>query len=154
MRRFSSIDPVGILKAWTTNVRMKSARTTAMTIDSKYSRRIDFLKLSAMLALGLGAHLQNREERFLRDLDLADALHPLLAFLLFLEELAFARDVAAVALGEHVLAHRLDRFARDDAAADRGLNSHLEHLTPNQLPHLRRQRRPAVVGSVSVHADP
>ena len=38
MSRFSSIDPVGILKAWTTNVRMNSARITAMTIDSKYSR--------------------------------------------------------------------------------------------------------------------
>ena len=30
MSRFGSIDPVGILNAWTTNVRMKSARTTAI----------------------------------------------------------------------------------------------------------------------------
>ena len=36
MRRLSSIEPVGILNAWTTNVRMNSARMTAMTIDSKY----------------------------------------------------------------------------------------------------------------------
>jgi hypothetical protein len=43
-------------------------------------------------------------------------LHALLAFLLLLEQLALARDVAAVALGEHVLAQRLDRLARDDAA--------------------------------------
>ena len=38
MSRLFSIEPVGILKAWTTNVRMNSARMTAMTIDSKYSR--------------------------------------------------------------------------------------------------------------------
>ena len=42
MSRFSSIEPVGILNACTTNVRMKSARMTAMTIDSKYSRSVDF----------------------------------------------------------------------------------------------------------------
>ena len=34
-----------------------------------------------------------------------DPLHPLLAFLLLLEELALAGDVATVALGEDVLAH-------------------------------------------------
>ena len=46
MSRFCSIDPVGILKACTTNVRMNSARTTAMTSDSKYSRTTDFLNVS------------------------------------------------------------------------------------------------------------
>ena len=38
MSRLGSIEPVGILNACTTKVRMKSARMTAMTIDSKYSR--------------------------------------------------------------------------------------------------------------------
>src|SRR5712691_12712916 len=171
MSRFSSIDPVGILKAWTTKVRMNSARMTAMTIDSKYSRRIDFLKPSLICVFQLSngfakpppnlattadtedrrlrpytnrfrlrvpgvlcggerhsaiclstfvfrSHLQHREERFLRDFHFADALHALLACLLLLEQLALARDVAAVALGEHVLAQRLHRFAGDDAAAD------------------------------------
>ena len=42
MSRLFSIDPVGILNACTTNVRMNSARITAMTIDSKYSRSVDF----------------------------------------------------------------------------------------------------------------
>ena len=41
MSRLFSIEPVGILNAWTTNVRMNSARITAMTIDSKYSRMVD-----------------------------------------------------------------------------------------------------------------
>ena len=43
MSRLFSIEPVGILNACTTNVRMNSARMTAMTIDSKYSRTVDFL---------------------------------------------------------------------------------------------------------------
>ncbi len=42
MSRLFSIDPVGILKACTTQVRTKSARITAITIDSKYSRTVDF----------------------------------------------------------------------------------------------------------------
>ena len=43
MSRLFSIEPVGILNAWTTQVRTNSARMTAMTIDSKYSRATDFL---------------------------------------------------------------------------------------------------------------
>ena len=48
-------------------------------------------------------YLQDCEKRFLRNFHRAYLLHPLLAFLLLLEELALAGDVAAVALGEHVL---------------------------------------------------
>src|SRR3954462_8055504 len=97
---------------------------TAMTIDSKYSRAVYFLKLFFTVR----AHPENGEERLLRDVHFADPLHALLAFLLFLEQLPLARDVAAVTLGQHVLAHRLDGLARDDAAADGGLNRNLEHL--------------------------
>jgi len=46
------MEPVGILKAWTTNVRMNSARMTAMTIDSKYSRADDFLNSVITPAFG------------------------------------------------------------------------------------------------------
>jgi hypothetical protein len=42
-------------------------------------------------------HLQRRNEGFLRDVDLAELPHLLLAFLLLLQKLAFAGDVAAVA---------------------------------------------------------
>src|SRR5215470_6835518 len=67
------------------------------------------------------SNLENGEEGFLRDLDAADRLHALLARLLLLEELALARDVSTVALRQDVLAQRLDRLARDDLSADRGL---------------------------------
>ena len=53
MSRLFSIEPVGILNAWTTKVRMNSARMTAMTIDSKYSRSVDFLNGAADGAIGL-----------------------------------------------------------------------------------------------------
>ena len=56
----------------------------------------------------LFVHLENRQECFLRNLDRADGLHALLALFLLLEQSAFTRDVAAVALGKNVLA-RLDR---------------------------------------------
>src|SRR6267142_3567891 len=44
-------------------------------------------------------HLEDGEKRFLRNLDRADLLHALFPFFLLLEQLALARDVAAVALG-------------------------------------------------------
>src|SRR5687768_18107711 len=55
------------------------------------------------------------------------------------QQLALAADVAAVALGEDVLAQRLDRLAGDDAPADRRLDGDLEHLARDQLAHLRGQ---------------
>src|SRR5260370_25719739 len=51
-------------------------------------------------------NLQHGEERFLRNVNLADTLHAALAFFLFFEEFAFARDVAAIALGGNVFAPR------------------------------------------------
>ena len=35
------MDPVGILNAWNTNVRMNRAKIAAIRIDSVYSRRVD-----------------------------------------------------------------------------------------------------------------
>src|SRR5581483_2511428 len=84
-------------------------------------------------------HLQHRKERFLRNLHASDAFHPLLAFLLLLEELALAGDVAAVALGQDVFAERADGLAGDDFVADRGLQRYFEHLARNQLAQARDQ---------------
>ena len=72
--------------------------------------------------------LQHRHERFLRDVDAADALHALFAFFLFLEQFSFARHVAAVALGGDVLADGLDGLAGDDLAADGCLKRDLEEV--------------------------
>src|SRR5215208_1708998 len=78
-------------------------------------------------------HLENGQERLLRNLDGADLLHALLPLFLLLEELALARDVPAVALGEHVLPEGGDGLPGDDLVADGGLDRHLVQLSRNQL---------------------
>src|SRR6266511_4081155 len=78
-------------------------------------------------------YLQRRDERLLRDFHLAELAHALLALLLLLQELALARHVAAVAFGGDVLAQRAHGLARDDLAADRGLDRHLEHVRRTEL---------------------
>src|SRR3712207_9478728 len=79
---------------------------------------------------------QGGDEGLLRDLDPPDGLHPLLALLLLLQQLALAGDVTAVALGEHVLANRANVLARDDAGPDRRLDRHFELLARDQLTQL------------------
>src|SRR6185369_1667689 len=90
--------------------------------------------------LWLLIHFEDGEKRFLRDLDPSHLLHALLAFLLLLEQLAFARDVAAITLRNHVLAERLDRLTRDHLVSNRSLNRNLKQLPRYQLLHLLRQR--------------
>src|SRR4029079_12478445 len=77
--------------------------------------------------------LEHREEGLLGDLHVAHHLHTLLAFLLFLQELALARDVTAIALGGDVLAEGVDRRAGDDVAADGALDGDLEVLPRDGL---------------------
>src|SRR3954447_16484249 len=88
---------------------------------------------------GVGGR-QGGDERLLRHLDAAHHLHPLLAFLLLLEQLALAGDVTAVALGQHVLADRPNRLAGDDPAADGRLDRHLELLPRNEFLQLGSDR--------------
>src|SRR5947199_1178929 len=78
-------------------------------------------------------NLQDRQECLLRDFDRSHLLHALLSFFLLLEQLALARDVAAIALGGHVLAQRTDGLAGDHLGADRGLNHDLEQLARDEL---------------------
>ena len=55
-------------------------------------------------------HLEGGDEGFLRDVDPAELAHLLLAFLLLVQKLAFAGDVAAIAFGGDVLAQRARWF--------------------------------------------
>src|SRR5262249_1675863 len=72
---------------------------------------ISFCNFCAWLWLLI--HFEHGQEGFLRNLDAPNFLHPLLAFFLLLEQLSFARDVAAVTLRNHVLAQSLHRLARN-----------------------------------------
>src|SRR5919106_1692424 len=100
--------------------------------------------------LALVVEVEDGEERLLRHLHAADLLHPLLAFLLPLEQFAFPGDVAAVALRENVLAPGLDRLPRDHAGADGRLHGHVEHLTRDLLTQALDELTAAVVGGGAV----
>src|SRR6202795_2078033 len=149
------------------NVRMKIASTSAINIASPYSRATDFCAGSAvsrafsgcaleMLRAGsattaLLPDLEQGQESLLRNLDSPDLFHPLLAFLLLLEQLAFSRDIAAVTFGGDVLAQRLDGLARDNLGADSVLDRDFEHLARYHLAHLFAQRPAPFVSLVAMH---
>src|SRR5690242_9216180 len=101
----------------------------------------------------LASDLQDGEKRLLRDLDMAQLLHALFSFFLTFEKLSLARNIAAVALREHVLAKRLDGRTCDDGAADGGLHGHLEHLPRNQFLHLVHELAAAMIGILAVHDE-
>src|SRR5690606_14366468 len=107
------------------------------------------LVLGVLAARGVGG--ERGDEGGLRDLDGPDVLHALLTLLLLLEQLALAADVAAVALGEDVLAHRAHGLARDDARADGRLDRHLELLARDDLLELGGHHHAVVVRLVLVH---
>src|SRR5436190_12334657 len=67
---------------------------------------------------------KNFDKGFLWNVDGAEGFHALFPFLLFLEQLAFAGDVAAVAFGGDIFAQGADGFAGDDLAADGPLDGH------------------------------
>src|SRR5260221_10905424 len=92
--------------------------------------------------------LEQGQESLLRNLDAPDLFHPLLAFLLLLEQLPFSRNIAAITFGGYVLAQRLDGLARDNLGADAGLNRYFEHLARDQLAHLFAQRPASLLSLV------
>src|SRR6185436_1964642 len=97
------------------STNLSSSHTAPVTRSRINRNRAKFTKPARSSTI---PPLQDGEERLLRNLHRADLLHAFLALFLFVEQLALARDVAAVALGDHVLAQRLDVLARDDVAAD------------------------------------
>src|SRR5262249_35581683 len=95
-------------------------------------------------------HLQGRDERLLRNVHLAELAHPLLAFLLFFQELALAGDVAAVALGGDILAKGTQGFAGDNFPANCRLDRNLEHVRRDQLLELLHHGATAAFGASPV----
>src|SRR3989344_1723754 len=96
-------------------------------------------------------HAQDGEKGFLWNFHGTQLFHSLLSFFLFFQQFTFARRIAAIAFGGHVLAQGLDRLARDDLGADRRLNGDVEHLPWYQLAQLARQLTPAILALLAVH---
>ena len=75
------------------------------------------------------ALFKHGQERFLGNVDRPHILHALLAFFLLFQQLAFPRDVAAVALGGHVLPHGFDGFTGNDLPTDGRLQRDFELMS-------------------------
>ena len=93
---------------------------------------------------------QDRQESFLGDFNIPDHLHALLAALLLFQQLLLAGDIAAIALGQHVLAHGFDIGARDHPPGGISLDGHDEQLARDELFELGDHRLPFVIGIVAV----
>src|ERR1039458_7588691 len=89
----------------------------ASSMRPSAARKVSNLR-KLILVVRTAGDLENREECFLRNVDTAHALHAFLSLFLLFEEFAFARDVAAIAFRDHVLADGADRLARDDARSE------------------------------------
>src|ERR1700722_3565982 len=103
------------------------------------------------MAWSIVAVVEDGEKGFLRDLDVPYLFHTLLALFLLLQQLSFARNVAAVALGRDILAQGRDRFARDHPAADGRLDRHLELVPLDFAPQFLDQFAAPAVGMGLVH---
>ena len=95
------------------------------------------LKRSPLLII---PRIEDGHEGFLGDGDLADHLHALLALFLLFEQFALAADVAAVALGGHVLAQGLDGLAGNDPPADGRLQRNVKQMAGDLLAEAVDQR--------------
>jgi hypothetical protein len=80
------------------SLRRKAANMTLSIRDAATDQLVRELAKRKNLGLTEAVHLQRGDERFLRDVDLAELAHLLLAGLLLVEQLALAGGVAAVAL--------------------------------------------------------
>src|SRR5256885_402809 len=126
--------------------RSSTRRSSGLNVCAPSETRLTPCRRRSCASSGV----EHGEECLRRPLDCADLLHPLLAFLLLLDQLALARDVAAVALRDHVLPPRLDRLARDDPRADRSLDRDVEHLPRDLLAQLLDELPAAVVRELAV----
>src|SRR5690606_24718658 len=81
----------------------------------------------------------------------AHLLHALLAGLLLFQQFALAAHVAAITLGQNVLAQCLDGAPGHDLTTKGGLNRDVEHLPRDELLHLLDQNPALIVSIVAVH---
>ena len=88
----------------------------APSVPSTYC--LSKILLRPMLVIIPGSYLEHAQERFLGNLHTTHPLHPPLAFLLLFQQLALTRNIAAITLGNHVLADRRNGLARNNLAAN------------------------------------
>src|SRR5262245_59155502 len=143
--------------SWTTARRMAALRSSSVVSRVIGTRSYRVLtpagqasRLRPRLSPGSVLEPEGLDEGLLGDVDPPDGPHALLAFLLLLEQLALAGDVAPVELGRHVLAEGLHRLAGDHLAADRRLDRDVELLPGQELLQLLGHPPAVLEGLVAV----
>ena len=101
------------------------------------------------ISIVVAVELEHGGERLAGQGDAAELAHLLFALFLLFQQFFLAGDVAAVALGQHILAHGLDRLAGDDLAADGRLNGDLEEVARDVIPQLLADATALGVGVVA-----
>ena len=134
--------------------RASDMPSVAIRVQPRYGPTLDAgphtgARLGSQRALLL-VYLQDGHEGLLGHFHVADGLHALLAGLLLFEQLALTRNIAAVALCRHVLAHGLHRLAGDDLGTDGGLYGDVELLARDELLELLAHLAAEVVGVVGI----
>src|SRR5581483_9934682 len=94
---------------------------------------------------------EHLNECLLWNVHFADAFHPFLPFLLFLQQFAFSGNVAAVAFRSYIFSQRRNRFPGDNFSADGRLDGHLIELTRNHFLELSCQLASTRFRPVLVH---
>src|SRR5205814_192781 len=117
---------------------------------------ISFAQLKDLLmglrrSLGVFTHFEHGQKSLLWDIDFTDALHAALSLFLLFQQFALTRDIAAIALCQDVLAHRMHGLACDDLRPDRSLDGYLKHLARDQFSHLGGERTSTFVGEIAVN---
>ena len=84
--------------------------------------RFSYFRTPAGTQLLFFIQLQHAHECLLRDLYIADLAHTFFTFLLFFQKLSLTGDITAIAFGQYILAHCLDRLSGNYLAADGCLN--------------------------------
>src|SRR5207249_11183780 len=92
-------------------------------------------------------------KRLLRNVHLPNAFHSPLSLFLFLQQLAFARNIPAITLGQNVFPDGGNRFPRNHAMADGRLDGDLKHLARDKFFHLFRKSLAVRVRGITMN-DP
>ena len=96
--------------------------------------------------------LENLDEGVGRNRNFSDQFHLLFAFLLLVEELAFARDVAAVAFCSYVFSHFAYVVTSNDLATDSSLNRDFAYERGKALATKMKQLIPRQMFEVAIQA--
>src|SRR5215468_8325729 len=87
------------------------------------------IRCNALTNHACSLRFEHLDECLLRDVDLSDAFHPFFSFLLFLQQLSLARNIAAVAFRGYIFSQCRNALTRNNFPANSGLDRHLIELS-------------------------